>query len=394
MYKEKIIKTKLKKEELKELLEMCTKELHFSFDGKMYQQTDGVCMGSPLGPVLANVFMVHLEETIAPQMKSSMPVWKRYVDDTFTAVKKGKIDEITRKLNNFHPNIKFTHEFEKDRNIAFLDVMVMRQEDGSVQTGVYRKPTNNSVYIHWNSYAPEQWKVGTLLGMVRRAYDICSNETELHKELNHLKDVFTTTNGYPRNLVSNVMKKVKDEQEKEETPTPPQETSDEPEEETSNEKTLMLKVPYAGKTGEKLLKNLRNNLGKNLPSNIKCRIVQTGSKISRSFQLKDKIDDRHLSNFIYKHKCQNKKCTDSYIGETARRRIIRTEEHGGKDKESWILKHSNETKHPKAKDRNFEVLATNYSDRRKRKLAEALYIRDQKPTLNKQKESYKLKLFA
>ena len=46
------------------------------------------------------------------------------------------------------------------------------------------------------------------------------------------------------------------------------------------------------------------------------------------------------------------------------------------------------------KDRNFEVLATNYSDRRKRKLAEALYIRDQKPTLNKQKESYKLKLFA
>ena len=60
--------------------------------------------------------------------------------------------------------------------------------------------------------------------MVRRAYDICSNETELHKELNHLKDVFTTTNGYPRNLVSNVMKKAKDEQEKEETLTPPQET--------------------------------------------------------------------------------------------------------------------------------------------------------------------------
>ena len=41
-----------------------------------------------------------------------------------------------------------------------------------------------------------------------------------------------------------------------------------------------------------------------------------------------------------------------------------------------------------------EVLATNYSDRRKRKLAEAMFIRDLKPTLNKQKESNKLLLFA
>ena len=35
------------------------KEMHFSFDGRIYQQTDG----SPLEPVIANVFMVHLEET-------------------------------------------------------------------------------------------------------------------------------------------------------------------------------------------------------------------------------------------------------------------------------------------------------------------------------------------
>ena len=134
--------------------------------------------------------------------------------------------------------------------------------------------------------------------------------------------VFTSTHGYPRNLASNVMKKAEDKQEKEETLTPPQATSDQPVE-TSNEKTLMLKVPYTGKTKENLLKNLRNNLEKNLPSNIKCRIMQTGSKISRSFQLKDKIDDRHLSNFIYKHKCQNKKCTDSY-------RVVQNKQHNFK----------------------------------------------------------------
>ena len=133
--------------------------MHFTFDGKVYQQTGGVCMGSPLGPVLANVFMVHLEETIVPKLEDSMPEWKRYVDDTFTVVKKGKLDEIIATLNNFHPNISFTHEIEEERKMAFLDVSIMKEESGSVQTGVYRKATNNSIYIHWNSYAPKQWKV-------------------------------------------------------------------------------------------------------------------------------------------------------------------------------------------------------------------------------------------
>ena len=45
VYNKKMIRTKLKREELKELLNLCTKELQFTFNGKTYQQTDGVCMG-------------------------------------------------------------------------------------------------------------------------------------------------------------------------------------------------------------------------------------------------------------------------------------------------------------------------------------------------------------
>ena len=394
VYKKKLVKTKLKKPELKELLEVCTKELHFTFDGKIYQQTDGVCMGSPLGPVLANVFMVHLEETIAPKLQDSMPIWKRYVDDTFTLVKKGKIDEMITALNNFHPNIQFTHELEEEGSIAFLDVLLMREMNGSVQTGVYRKPTNNSIYIHWESYAPKKWKVGTLFGVIRRAYEICSNDSELNKELAHLKEVFTTTNGYPKTLVTSIMKKVKERNEETTAPlsTPDEENPDT--EAPANTKLLMLKVPYAGEKGESLVKGLTNCLQRNLPDNIKCRVVQTGTKISKSFNVKDRLDGKHLSNFIYKHECKNKNCSSAYIGETARRRIIRTEEHGGKDKESWVFKHSSATKHPRAKDEGFQVLATGYEDRRRRRLAEAMYIRDLKPSLNQQKESYKLKLFS
>ena len=44
IYKDKLIKTKLKRDEMRELLELSTKELHFSFNDKMYKQVDGVVM--------------------------------------------------------------------------------------------------------------------------------------------------------------------------------------------------------------------------------------------------------------------------------------------------------------------------------------------------------------
>ena len=47
IYKDRLVKTKFKRAEMKEVLELCTKELHFSFNGKMYKQVDGVVMGNP-----------------------------------------------------------------------------------------------------------------------------------------------------------------------------------------------------------------------------------------------------------------------------------------------------------------------------------------------------------
>ena len=130
--------------------------MHFTFNGKIYKQIDGVCMGSPLGPVLANVFMVQLEEEVAPKLQSIMPIWKRYVDDTFTFVKRSHISDVTKEINSFHPNIKFRHEIEQVNKIAFLDVLLEKQDNGNIETSVYRKPTKNSIYIHWNAYGPQQ----------------------------------------------------------------------------------------------------------------------------------------------------------------------------------------------------------------------------------------------
>ena len=53
----------MRQHQLTDLLEIATTNQLFQFNGELYEQTDGVAIGSPLGPLLANVFMCHRKPT-------------------------------------------------------------------------------------------------------------------------------------------------------------------------------------------------------------------------------------------------------------------------------------------------------------------------------------------
>ena len=64
IYNDKLLRTNICKNTLKKLiLDACRKTI-FSFNDTLYQQVDGVSMGSSLGPVLANIVMTELESKI------------------------------------------------------------------------------------------------------------------------------------------------------------------------------------------------------------------------------------------------------------------------------------------------------------------------------------------
>ena len=141
IYNNKEINT-ISKRERKELIKLCTKHVHFNFNGTTYVPKDGVAMGSPLAPVLAGIFMIVLERVIISKLSQHLQFWKHYVNDTICFV--------CNRPNNFHNSIQFTYEIEKENEISFLDILIICSGQ-KIETRVHRKSTNTDIYIRWNS---------------------------------------------------------------------------------------------------------------------------------------------------------------------------------------------------------------------------------------------------
>ena len=82
-------------------------------------------MSSPLGSVLANIFMAELERTIIPCLRDKIKLWKRYADDTITFAKTDEIKNVLSSLNSYYSNIQFTMGIEQNNQIPFSDVLLI-----------------------------------------------------------------------------------------------------------------------------------------------------------------------------------------------------------------------------------------------------------------------------
>ena len=133
-------------------------------------------MGSLLGLVLANIFMVELERNIIPTLSNDISLLKRYVDDTICFIKLTSFNKVIETLNSFHTNIKFPNEIETEKNNSFLYVLLICN-NSLISTKVYRKNTNTGISINWKSFASNNWTWGTLETLVTRAFGLCSTYT-------------------------------------------------------------------------------------------------------------------------------------------------------------------------------------------------------------------------
>ena len=92
----------------------------FQFNGNLYEQIDGVAMGSPLGPLMANAFMCSLEEKLARENKLPS-FYKRYVDDMLALVCDcSDASDLVTTISGPHPSIQLTMDAATNNRLPFI----------------------------------------------------------------------------------------------------------------------------------------------------------------------------------------------------------------------------------------------------------------------------------
>ena len=175
-------RTNMKIQHIISLLRFCLNNSYFSFQGRFYQQTEGAEMGSPISPIVANLFMKDIEVQAIQTSSTPPALWQRFVDDTFTIIKKEDRNNLLQHLNSINQNIKFTcEEVRDDGSMPFLDILITPKEYGSLSTSVFRKPTHTYLYLQWDSHHTISSKYSVAGTLYHRAKTICSDPQLLQK---------------------------------------------------------------------------------------------------------------------------------------------------------------------------------------------------------------------
>ena len=293
---------------LEKLLQMCVCDNTFIFNNTVYQQIDGVAMGSSLGPLLANIYMAHLEEEhfLKNVMDFTPSYYRRYVDDTFCLMKEDcHINQFLSYINSIDPNIQFDVEQKNNGKLSFLDTVVSRSDNNSypdISTKI--KSTDRGLLYHFSSFIPNIYKNNLIYCLVYRVYHIASSYDLFDKDIKLLKKKFIS-NGFPawqfHNIVSRFLSFIYN-------PKPAQPIAP--------KKTCLLVLPYLGPLSIYVNRKIKGLVNKFYPT-IGLRIVyKRGLSIRNLFSYKDQLPLKYSSGVVYYICCKSCGLSQAYIGKT------------------------------------------------------------------------------
>nr|VZI28672.1 unnamed protein product [Spirometra erinaceieuropaei] len=266
-----------------QLLKFCLRT-YFTFDGTIYEQVKGTPMESRLESL---VFQHHRPK-----------FWVRYVDDTFFVIHQDRALTFKERLNSVFPDIQFTMEEEENNQLAFLDVLVCRKDCGGLKIKVFRKATNTTQILNFNSNQPISHKRSCVRTLFRRVETHCSEPEDKVAESQYLRRVFRE-NGYPRNFVNQCLRK-RDERQNRADPK------------------FWRAIPY--------IKNVSEAVSRLLPP-LGVGVAHRPEATMRRqvMRPKDPLPRQETSGVVYRIWCS---CGQSnYVGETGRLLRTRTAEH-------------------------------------------------------------------
>ncbi|XP_078384145.1 uncharacterized protein LOC144666620 [Oculina patagonica] len=364
----------LQRNHLTTLLEIATSNQLFQFNGQLYEQIDGVAMGSPLGPLMANVFMCHLDEKLTCDDK--MPsFYRRYVDDTLARMPSTEAaTEFLTTLNGLHPNLSFTMELPVNNKIPFIGMDII-MNGPRLETAVYRKPTNTGLLLHFHSHTDKRYKDCLIKTMVHRTHTLSSTTEAFNEECDRLRSIFTRLD-YPlpviNSTINNFVRNV----------------SADTSQESETHRVIRVSLPFKDQTSANAVRRHLCDLSHKI--NVTVQPVFVSKKLEQDLNPKEQkpaIVNRHC--VVYSFSCNL--CDADYVGYTARHLHKRIAEH----KSSAIGKHFKES-HGDVnllKENQFRVLKK-CRGKFDCLIYEMLFIKKLRPNLNTQADSIRAKLFV
>ena len=146
-------------------------------------------MGSPLVPVLANIFMGFDASKRLNEYNHNKPKFYLGCVDDILAAYDNEQDSLNflSFLNNRHPNIKFTIEKQINHSIAFLDVFISGINNQNLTLQTYHKLTYKGLLINFKSFTSFSYKISLIKCLIDRSFKTCNNWNSFHNDIEKLK---------------------------------------------------------------------------------------------------------------------------------------------------------------------------------------------------------------
>ena len=107
------------------------------------------------------------------------------VDNVYSATRK---DQVNKLQEHIDPYIKFTIKLPRTDGLLFLGTLT-KPTPNSIESAVYRNPTNIARYLDYISNHPISAKLSVIHTLIHRAKEVCSTPEFLAREMDHLHNV-------------------------------------------------------------------------------------------------------------------------------------------------------------------------------------------------------------